>query len=172
MDCPNKNDREVQCNTAKSYKEWAQAKRDQQAKRLRLFMAAETSLANRASKLETTWQQEGHPSLAQAQCALACAEKATLPSVRVFAYAKLKGRAEPASTLVSNSLLNAQMAADLLEDELAFLVERASSLWPTRQFAPSKLSLRFSGTFTSPLVYLASTCRLATRNMPKSQWKQ
>ena len=67
-------------------------------------MAAETSLADRASELETTWQQEGHPSLAQAQCALACAEKSTLPSVRVLAYAKLKGRAEPASTLASNSL--------------------------------------------------------------------
>ena len=83
---------------------WAQAKRDRQAKRPRLFMAAETSLANRASELETNWQQESHPSLAQAQCALACAEKSTLPSVRVLAYAKLKGRAEPASTLASNSL--------------------------------------------------------------------
>jgi hypothetical protein len=67
-------------------------------------VVAETSLANQASELETTWQQEGHPSLAQAQCALACAEKSTLPSVRVLAYAKLKGRAEPASTLASNSL--------------------------------------------------------------------
>jgi hypothetical protein len=46
MDCPNKNDREVQANAAKSYKEWAQAKRDRQAKRPRLFMAAETSLAD------------------------------------------------------------------------------------------------------------------------------
>jgi len=103
MDCPNKNDREVKANAAKSYKEWAQAERDRQAKRPRLFMAADTSLANRASELEPTWQQEGHPSLAQAQCALACAEKSTLPSVRVLAYAKLKGRAEPASTLASNS---------------------------------------------------------------------
>jgi hypothetical protein len=103
MDCPNKNDCEVQANAAKSYKEWAQAKRDRQAKRPRLFMAAEKSLADRAFKLETTWEQEVHPSLAQAQCPLACAEKSTLPSVRVLAYAKLKGCAEPASKPANNS---------------------------------------------------------------------
>jgi len=61
-------------------------------------MAEEMALADQASNLETTWEQEGHPSLAQAQCALACAEKSTLPpSVRVLAYAKVKGRAKPAS---------------------------------------------------------------------------
>jgi hypothetical protein len=170
MDCPNKNDREVQANAAKSYKEWAQAKRDRQAKRLRLFMAVETSLADRASELETTWEQEGHPLLAQAQCALACAEKSTLPSIRVLAYAKLKGRAEPASNPANNSppkrggstrggigfgggasfLIVAHVAVRALEESLGFSDTR----------------------YTSTLVYRTSTCRSATRRMPRSRWRQ